>query len=116
VDNTSVNRWGNIIGRPLVAIASISLLLAVLGIQGAWIRNKWLVYLGKISYGLYVFHELALKVANVAVKPEGMLRLTIWIALGLGITIALAALSYRYLETPFLRMKERFAHVSSRPV
>jgi peptidoglycan/LPS O-acetylase OafA/YrhL len=116
VDNTSVNRWGNVIGRPLVAIASISLLLAVLGIQGAWIRNKWLVYLGKISYGLYVFHELALKVANVAVKPEGMLRLTIWIALGLGITIALAALSYRYLETPFLRMKERFAHVSSRPV
>jgi peptidoglycan/LPS O-acetylase OafA/YrhL len=116
VDNTSVNRWGNIIGRPLVAIASIALLLAVLGIQSAWIRTKWLVYLGKISYGLYVFHELALKVANVAVKPEGMLRLTAWITLGLAITIALAALSYRYLETPFLRMKERFAHVSSRPV
>jgi peptidoglycan/LPS O-acetylase OafA/YrhL len=116
VDNTSVKRWGNIIGRPLVAIASVALVLFDFGIQDAWIRNQWLVYLGKISYRLYVFHELVLKVANVAVKPEAMLRQTVWITLGLAITIALAALSYCYLETLFLRMKERFAHVSSRPV
>ncbi len=31
-------------------------------------------------------------------------------------TIVLAALSYRYFESPFLRLKERFAWVQSRPV
>jgi len=28
-------------------------------------------------------------------------------------TITVAALSYRYFETPFLRLKKRFAHVES---
>jgi peptidoglycan/LPS O-acetylase OafA/YrhL len=36
--------------------------------------------------------------------------------LGLALTVALAAASYRWLESPFLRLKERFAHVQSRPV
>jgi peptidoglycan/LPS O-acetylase OafA/YrhL len=35
---------------------------------------------------------------------------------GLALTIVLAAASYRWLESPFLRLKERFAHVQSRPV
>jgi peptidoglycan/LPS O-acetylase OafA/YrhL len=35
---------------------------------------------------------------------------------GLALTILLATASYRWLESPFLRLKERFAHVQSRPV
>ena len=35
---------------------------------------------------------------------------------GLALTILLASASYRWLESPFLRLKERFAHVQSRPV
>jgi peptidoglycan/LPS O-acetylase OafA/YrhL len=37
-------------------------------------------------------------------------------ALALPATIATAMLSYRYLESPFLRFKKRFTLVSSRPV
>jgi peptidoglycan/LPS O-acetylase OafA/YrhL len=36
--------------------------------------------------------------------------------LGLGITVILAWASYRWLESPFLRWKDRFARVLSRPV
>jgi peptidoglycan/LPS O-acetylase OafA/YrhL len=31
-------------------------------------------------------------------------------------TILLAAISYRYLESPFLRLKDRFTLVRSRPI
>ena len=38
-----------------------------------------------------------------------------WVGIALAATIAMAAVSYHWLETPFLRLKERFAHVLSRP-
>ena len=55
-------------------------------------------YLGRVSYGLYVFHVAAIRLTE---------------SLGVGaaflLTVAAAAVSYRYLETPFLRLKDRFA-------
>ena len=36
-------------------------------------------------------------------------------ALALGLTILMAALSYRYFETPFLKMKKRHAVIQSQP-
>jgi peptidoglycan/LPS O-acetylase OafA/YrhL len=35
--------------------------------------------------------------------------------LALMLTVGFSAISYRYLEKPFLRLKLRFTHVSSRP-
>jgi peptidoglycan/LPS O-acetylase OafA/YrhL len=37
-------------------------------------------------------------------------------AAALGITMLLASLSYRFFESPFLRLKKRFEIVKSRPV
>jgi peptidoglycan/LPS O-acetylase OafA/YrhL len=37
-------------------------------------------------------------------------------AMALGMAIGLAYLSYRFLESPFLRLKERFTFVKSRAV
>jgi peptidoglycan/LPS O-acetylase OafA/YrhL len=37
-------------------------------------------------------------------------------ALALPATVAMAVLSYRYLETPFLRFKKRFTVIRSRPL
>jgi len=50
------------------------------------------------------------------------LALTLWVrtqfgaAAALFATIAVAALSYRFFEAPFLRLKERFARIKSRPL
>ncbi len=84
---------------------------------GAWQRP--LIYLGKISYGLYVFHVLWLGVARDLLErwvSNPMALQTAAMALALPGTVLTAMLSYRYLESPFLRFKKRFTVVLSRPV
>lgn len=66
-------------------------------------------YLGKISYGLYVFHMLGLKIASHITTSVGLKLL-----LGLILTVALSAASFALLEEPFLRLKRRFSMIQSR--
>ena len=99
----------------LSGLASVMLLFAVLRSEARFLHVppfSWLVYLGRISYGLYVFHLLALAVMmNVLVVPV----LGIPLSFGLRVlssflvTVGLATLSYTWLEQPFLRLKRRFS-------
>lgn len=114
-DNFTVSPVARMAVRPLTAVASIALLLAILGMGARWIRNQALLYLGKISYGLYVIHALGLKISHAVVQPVRLSGFLLNLGLGLGITIILASLSYQYLEMPFLRLKESFTHIASRP-
>ena len=102
--------------HPVTALGSAAVLLAVLGSQNSFLRQSWLLYLGKISYGLYVLHEFAHFCAMRILPASTPLQVVAQSAIGLMLTIAIAAASYRWLESPFLRLKERFAHVQSRPV
>jgi len=77
----------------------------------SWLSRGPLVYLGKISYGLYVYHIFMLELA-ARIWPGSYWRAAVFSFVG---TIAVAAASYQLLERPFLRLKERFAHIRSRP-
>jgi peptidoglycan/LPS O-acetylase OafA/YrhL len=85
-----------------------------------WLSSRPLVYLGKISYGLYVFHPLGIgygtRMANHASTwaASPFRNLAVWLV-SLGITIALASISYRLIEKPFLKWKKRFEIIPSRP-
>jgi len=97
---------------PLRGVAILMLLLAILGWSsiGRW---RSLRFLGKISYGLYVYHALSFQfAANVAHKMGYDSALVAAVA-GLSVDIGVAWLSYEYLEKPFLRLKEKFAVVKS---
>jgi peptidoglycan/LPS O-acetylase OafA/YrhL len=77
-----------------------------------------LTYLGKISYGLYVYH---IAVRNVFAGRLDAGRGTLLWALDvywipLLMTVVVSVVSYEILEKPFLRMKARFTSVISRPV
>ena len=83
-----------------------------------------LVWLGKLTYGLYVYHVLGLAIGRDLVTfllgrriITGIPATLAWQSLlGLLITVGLAAESYRLFESFFLRLKDRFSPVKSRPV
>lgn len=114
-------KTGAIIGEPLATLASAGILVSFLGVKNPVIRNPFLRYLGKISYGLYVIHmSLWLLVGYLLMESArryqtlgGRIEIA---APALVITIVVASLSYKWLETPFLRLKQRFTHVGSHPV
>lgn len=65
-----------LMGYPVVAIGSAALLLGVLSSTGALSKSS-LVYLGRISYGLYVYHVLGLMVSDYVV-PRADASATPW--------------------------------------
>jgi peptidoglycan/LPS O-acetylase OafA/YrhL len=104
-----------IFGYPAGIAGCLLLFLAVYGLA---LNFRPLVYLGKISYGLYAYHMLALTLMGQALggRSGTPLRFLAFWCGGLIITLSLASLSYRWLESPFLRLKEHFAVIRSRPV
>ena len=104
---------------PIVAGASILLIVAFLHNEQTvprLLRNRLLVLLGRMSYGLYVFHVFAQTYVKNFLSPiDSPTKLAIYFVSGLLLTMLLAALSYRWIERPFLALKERFTIVQSRP-
>jgi peptidoglycan/LPS O-acetylase OafA/YrhL len=73
--------------------------------------------LGKISYGIYMYHPLAIMIAFVAVRAalgdgagEWLFSVALY-TLGLTLTVAIALLSYYGFERRFLRLKLRFSRI-----
>jgi peptidoglycan/LPS O-acetylase OafA/YrhL len=103
------------LGYLAIAIGCALLLMGSLHFPAGSVP-QWLVYLGKISYGLYVFHALAMHLVW-SIPPTWHLRAPgIDLVSVFVITLMLAALSYRYLERPFLQLKRRFESVNTRPL
>jgi peptidoglycan/LPS O-acetylase OafA/YrhL len=97
-------------GCALVVVASQAKLLA-----NKFLGRQPLRYLGKISYGLYVYHLAAIFGANWLIGRAGLPPEWEFLV-ALAITIGMAALSYAILERPFLLLKGRYAPIASRPV
>jgi len=77
------------------------------------LENRALNYLGKISYGLYMFHPVAIACAVklcllVQYTGNGLLY-----PLAVIIAIVLAAISYRFLEKYFIKKKTKYGVIVS---
>ncbi len=123
--NVNEVQWKLMLTYPLVGIGMSLIIYSVMQ-NGFWMlsnlmRNPITGYLGKISYGLYVYHllgvNIAYSIANRFVDPQRLLfHPASVLFLAFLITTLLSAVSYQILERPFLRMKDRFTIIKSRPV
>jgi peptidoglycan/LPS O-acetylase OafA/YrhL len=72
------------------------------------LENRVLVFLGKISYGIYMYHMFCLGVAFVVARAlfqDFWAQYLVYAVLGIGLTILVSWASYRWLEAFFLRLK-----------
>ena len=106
------------VGYLLVLLATAMIFLSVLGTKSHIPRP--LVYLGKISYGLYLFHDLFVQFifrsSDIFPKMAYFQHHNlIAIPIAFVLTVTTAALSYHFFERPILKFKERFETIKTRP-
>lgn len=123
--NWNATGWGLMLTYPLSGIGMLLLIYSIVGntesFIGKILSHCSLAFLGKISYGLYVYHILGLYLGHNLSKVLGITseKLLIYplgmILLGLPITVLISVLSYFVIEKPFLELKTRFTSIASRP-
>jgi peptidoglycan/LPS O-acetylase OafA/YrhL len=114
--------WVDLVaGYTIVSLGSAICVFAF--IARPWSPPSFLVYLGKVSYGLYVFHSWTLSISDRIVSwlhpstsHNSIPYVGSRIAISFLLSLLIASISYRFLESPFLRFKDRFTRVHGRPV
>jgi peptidoglycan/LPS O-acetylase OafA/YrhL len=75
------------------------------------------VFMGKRSYGLYVYHIMGNAVGSylisTSILPSSAFASFIY---ALSFTIIVSIISYKLIETPFLKLKKKFEVIVTRPI
>jgi peptidoglycan/LPS O-acetylase OafA/YrhL len=101
----------------LVALASVSFVYLALFSAQRWVQailtNRFLVYTGTISYGIYLLEKIPLDAVKAFhLDQHQFLALPFTIAA----TYGMATLSWNLLEKPFLRLKRFFEVEHTTPI
>jgi len=116
--NKDTGRFINQYGYSILAVASTSLIamaLRPLSFTAQIMRASWLRFLGKYSYGIYVYHELIAGLAHSWLVPalhnhihsKSLFHLS-FLVLVASATILVSVLSFKIYERPFLQLKRYF--------
>ena len=90
--------WGCSLLYPAIGMASNPMIKNILS------SNAWLIFIGKISYSLYLFHWIAIKLGNHYFEEwSGNWQLLFW-----PLTLALSLGSYYLVEKPFVQLRKKF--------
>lgn len=79
------------------------------------LENKWMVRMGKVSYGMYIFHWLIyIYLFYGPFKPIHRLGISLLFIPYVIVVYGLSELSYRLYEARFIQWKDRFFPASAR--
>lgn len=116
----AINKFhiASILDHEIISVVTVIIITGQINIKNRIINlEMWFFdFLGKISYGIYVYHPLLIfllsKVINrISIRRDYKYAL-VYLSV-IGITILLAYISYEYFEKYFLKLKDRFAVVQS---
>lgn len=104
-------------GKPIFSYGWYSLCFAVLILNVSTnersllkLRAPLFEFLGKISFSIYMFHEVAIQ---LTLKTLGASSNVVLYSVSLVLTLAVASVVYLWYERPFLRLKSRYAVIPS---
>jgi peptidoglycan/LPS O-acetylase OafA/YrhL len=104
--------------QEFISIVAVVLIIGQITVKNRIfnLENTVFDFLGKISYGIYIWHPLVIlgfsKILKDLILPDGLKYLLVYCGI-ISTTIGIAYLSFQYVEKFFLTMKERFSVVSS---
>jgi peptidoglycan/LPS O-acetylase OafA/YrhL len=106
--DASYSRWLPVWGLPLfnvaVAIVVLSFVLHPVGVVARVFALRPLVWIGRRSYGLYVYHWPLVMLFGHTGWSKAAVAFAVYTS-----SFAAAALSYRFMERPILAMKRRYS-------
>lgn len=78
------------------------------------LEYKWMDYLGKISYGIYMYHVLCIVIAYQLIHLIfGVHNNVALYLLSIAITLLISTISYEWMESKFIRLKSKFSKIIS---
>jgi peptidoglycan/LPS O-acetylase OafA/YrhL len=85
-----------------------------------WLGNKTIRHFGKISYGLYVYHYFLPHIIDAHwnfdwIGNHAAARLARFAVL-VSLAVAIAEMSWHFVEKPIMRLKDRISFGNDRPV
>ena len=96
---------------PLIALSMFEIARTGSEFVRRWISGRWLVGLGRISYGVYLFHLPIFFYAGISHMDTGAgpAHSSPWLVtlLALAATIVLAMISYSLIELPLFKFRNR---------
>src|SRR6202000_1751650 len=85
--------------------------------DGHWLTWKPLTFVGRVSYGMYVYHIMVIMMMRHALPHLGLSADNPWVALPIdfAMTLLVASASWFLLESPISAMKDRFPYFPGKP-
>lgn len=111
INNASGNPNVQVVKYLLMALVYFSSLGFIISISSSknifskFLKNSFLSYTGKISYGLYVYHPICFLVVSQYFHPSSLI---LNIVLSFSLSYLISMLSYHFFEMKFLLLKNKF--------
>jgi peptidoglycan/LPS O-acetylase OafA/YrhL len=97
----------------LLFTSIVGLIVIHAGCHGLkWLRNPALLYIGKISYGLYLYHFPLYWVVDTIAASCGDMHAWWTNPAKVASSLAVAVLSWEFVERPILSLKEKLSYAS----
>lgn len=108
----------SVVSHEAIALFSLSMILGQVCTEKSIfsLENKIFNFIGNISYGIYIIHPLIIFLLSMVFKgivmPTGIKYILVFASV-IASTLITAYASFRFLESPFLKLKDRYALIKN---